>query len=186
MKNIMDNHDNIDVNLIENRLDFLEKENNRLNEELLAWREYTQKILRLIKTFRNDYVITQTKCINNIEKYHEKNGECENNGDGDGRHAIGFNDFLRGKLHTITEVINDFNIINSIKFGNDMNYKETLDNDTNIETENKTIIDKDANVDVDIDVDINNEPLRILTDEEIKERKNSNIFNFCGINYKMT
>lgn len=116
MKNIMDIHDTI-----ENRLDFLEKENNRLNNELFAWREYTQKILRLIKTFRNDYVITQTKCIDNIKKYDEKNGVGENDGniDGDDKGAIGFNDFLRGKLHTITEVINDFNIINSMKFGDD-------------------------------------------------------------------
>jgi len=120
----MDSIDNIDVNSIQNRLDFLEKQHNRLNRELLSWREYTQKILRLVKTFRNDYLITQTKCIDNIKKYDEKNGGCENDGD-DG--SSEFNDFLRGKLHTITEVINDFNIINSIKFVDDENYETSLE-----------------------------------------------------------
>lgn len=133
MKNIMDIQDSIDVNSIQNRLEFLEKENNRLNDELLVWSEYTQKILRLIKTFRNDYIITQTKCIDNIKKFDGKNGDGD--GDGEDTSAIGFNDFLRGKLHTITEVINDFNIINSIKFGNDMNDEASLDN--NIEREKK-------------------------------------------------
>lgn len=114
---------------IQNRLDFLEKENNRLNDELLVWREYTQKILRLIKTFKNEYIITQTNCFDNIKKFDEKNGRGKNDGDidGDDRGAIGFNDFLRGKLHTITEVINDFNIINSIKFVDDKNTETALE-----------------------------------------------------------
>lgn len=127
----MDSHDSVDVNSIQNRLDFLEKENNRLNDELLVWREYTQKILRLIKTFKNEYITTQIKCIDNIKKFDKKNGGGENdgdgNGDGDDRGAIGFNDFLRGKLHTITEVINDFNIINSINFVDDKNTKTALE-----------------------------------------------------------
>lgn len=129
----------VDENSIENKLQFLEKENNRLNNEVLVWREYTQKILRLIKTFKNEYIITQTKCIDNIKKFDEKNGGGENDGDGDygddgdDRGAIGFNNFLRGKLHTITEVINDFNIINSIKIVDDTNCETSLEETLNIE-----------------------------------------------------
>lgn len=89
----------------------LKEENTRLNDELLAWKEYTQKILRLVKTFRNDYVIMQTKCIQNIENPRDGGDDVE-----------GFTEFLRGKLHTITEVINDFHIINSIKFVDDTDY----------------------------------------------------------------
>ena len=95
----------------------LKNENSRLNKELLAWKEYTQKILRLVKTFRNDYVIMQTKCIQNIENPRDAvDAEIDVNG---------FTEFLRGKLHTITEVINDFHIINSIKFLDDTDYGTT-------------------------------------------------------------
>lgn len=95
-----------------NETDFklLIEENSRLNDELQTWKEYTHKILRLVRTFRNDYVIMQTKCIQNIETPASNTVE------------LGFSDFLRGKLHTITEVINDLHIINSIKFIDNTDY----------------------------------------------------------------
>lgn len=123
---------------------FLKEENTRLNDELLALKEYTQKILRLVKTFRNDYVIMQTKCIQNIENPKEGTGEVE-----------GFTEFLRGKLHTITEVINDFHIINSIKFVDNTDYG-------NREEERKDSL----------------EPLTMLSPEEIAERENGKKYDF--------
>ncbi len=126
----------------------LKNENSRLNKELLAWKEYTQKILRLVKTFRNDYVIMQTKCIQNIENPRDAvDAEIDVNG---------FTEFLRGKLHTITEVINDFHIINSIKFVDDTDYGTT---DREMETGDGVEERKGEN-----------EQLRILTLEELAER----------------
>lgn len=80
----------------------LKEENDSLENEILNWKGYTQKILRLINVFRNEHAIAQTKCIQGIENSDEK--------------EVGFSEFLRGKLHTINEIINDFHIINSIKF----------------------------------------------------------------------
>lgn len=129
----------------------LREENERLNNELLAWKEYTQKILRLVKTFRNDYVVMQTKCIQNIENPIDAvDAEVDVNG---------FTEFLRGKLHTITEVINDFHIINSIKFIDDTDYETSGDKDR--ETEDGGVKERKGEI----------EPLRLLTPEEIAERE---------------
>lgn len=143
----------------------LQEENARLNDELLSWKEYTQKILRLVKTFRNDYVIMQTKCIQNIENHRET---ADANID-----VNGFTEFLRGKLHTITEVINDFHIINSIKFVDDTNYGTSGDKDR--ETEDSGVEERKDEI----------EPLRLLTPEEVSERENGKIMNFFGVNYTM-
>jgi len=94
----------------------LNNELNKTNNELDSWKEYTQKIMRLLKTFRNDYVIMQTKCIQSLDNPNDD-------------HAEGFNDFLRGKLHTITEIINDIQIIHSIKFIDDTNYNDDGNNE---------------------------------------------------------
>lgn len=83
----------------------LKEENDSLKNEISAWKNYTRKILRLINVFRNEHVIAQAKCIQGIENGDEK--------------EVGFSEFLRGKLHTINEIINDFHIINSIKFVDD-------------------------------------------------------------------
>jgi hypothetical protein len=75
-----------------------------LNQDLLFWRDYSYKITRLVRVFRNDYAIMQTKCCERFEK-ELSDGENKNN----------YNDFLRGKLHTVSEIINDLNVILSIK-----------------------------------------------------------------------
>jgi len=125
----------------------LNNELNKTNNELDAWKEYTHKIIRLLKTFRNDYVIMRTKCIQSLENSNDDNVE-------------GFNEFLRGKIHTITEVINDIQIIHSIKFIDDTNYEEEEKGEKN-------------------------EPLVLLTQKEIEERENGKIMNFFGIDYVM-
>lgn len=153
-----------------NNIKTLREENVRLNDELLVLKEYTQKILRLVKTFRNDYVIMQTKCIQNIEN--PRDGEVE-----------GFSEFLRGKLHTITEVINDFHIINSIKFVDDTDYGTRATQD-GVE-EGKESLELSNSEDKE-----KNESLIMLTSEEIAERErdreNGKIMNFFGINYNMS
>jgi len=83
----------------------LKKQCETLNHELLFWRNYSYKITRLVRVFRNDYAIMQTKCCESFEK---ELSDGENNKDN-------YNDFLRGKLHTVSEIINDLNVILSIK-----------------------------------------------------------------------
>jgi hypothetical protein len=82
----------------------LKKQCETLNQELLFWRDYSYKITRLVRVFRNDYAIMQTKCCESFEKEM-----------GDGENKDNYNDFLRGKLHTVSEIINDLNVILSIK-----------------------------------------------------------------------
>jgi hypothetical protein len=147
----------------------LKEENTKLENELSSWREYTQKILRLVKTFRNDYVIMQNKCVQNIENPREDQVE-------------GFGEFLRGKLHTITEVINDFHIINSIKFVDNTQYEPVTlvdNNEKTVSHEKKEPLSEEVEP---------MEPLRLLTDEEIeeRERENGKIMNFFGIDYVMS
>lgn len=100
-----------------NVIERLKEENCQLISELQSWKEYIHKILRLVKTFRNDYIIMQTKCLQSIEK--------ANNQGNDENLEMGFLEFLRGKLHTIAEVINDLHIINSIKIIHDTEYGAT-------------------------------------------------------------
>lgn len=131
----------------------LKEENDSLKKELLAWKEYTRKILRLINVFRNEHVFAQAKCIQGIENQEDEQ-------------SAGFREFLRGKLHTITEIINDFHIINSIKFIDDdvTNYEEGQEEEKGGK----------------------NEPLVVLTEKEIEERKNGKIINFFGVDYTMS
>jgi len=81
----------------------LQKEIYELKKQNLSLEEYNQKISRLVRVFRNEYAIMQTKCIQTIEN------EDPN------KTIIGFNDFLKGKVHTIAEVLNDLQIILSLK-----------------------------------------------------------------------
>ena len=100
-----ENHDINSSTAFNDDMEQLKTKCETLNQELLVWRDYSYKITRLVRVFRNDYAIMQTKCCESFEKemYDE-----ENNKDN-------YNDFLRGKLHTVSEIINDLNVILSIK-----------------------------------------------------------------------
>jgi hypoxanthine-guanine phosphoribosyltransferase len=123
----------------------LNNELNKTNNELVAWKEYTQKIMTLLKTFKNDYEMMHAKCI-----------QCL--GNSNDNIVEGFNEFLRGKLHTITEVINDIQIIHSIKFIDGTNYEEGQEEEKN-------------------------EPLLLLTQKDIEERENGKIMDFFRVDY---
>lgn len=82
----------------------LKKQCKTINQELLFWRDYSYKITRLVRVFRNDYAIMQTKCCEIFENEMSDEDNKDN-----------YNDFLRGKLHTVSEIINDLNVILSIK-----------------------------------------------------------------------
>jgi hypothetical protein len=111
----MDTNSIIDILKRENER--LEKENYEFKKIYASLQEYHQQLLRLIKVFRNDYAIIQTKCIQNLENNQLSVVDQENNEQN--IMISGFNDFLKGKLHTITEVLNDLQIVLSLKMDTD-------------------------------------------------------------------
>jgi len=173
----MDNEDN--KNELEVELECLKKEYVKLNNELLTWKKYTQEIVRLLKTFRNDYVIMQTKCIQNIENPMENQEQ-------------GFTDFLRGKLHTITEVINDYNIINHINFvhvNNEIKFLHEINRELNENIENIEKMEKKENM-VKENQEGEVEKMDQLNCLKLKDlnadgENNDNVMNFFGVNYVM-